>query len=150
LITDLNSIDILKYRIINLLLFCLYCIPLLIKTVKEIKTILEPFSEDPEMKNYDAFALMIVTHGKDEKVLGYNACREEDDPERDVKDHMKKSEIVNCVYEICKKMETDYKKPKIVIFDCCRIRVLLYFLENFSCICKLYFFKTILYAKRIH
>jgi hypothetical protein len=81
---------------------------------------------------------MIVTHGEDEKVLGYNACPRKDDPKRDVEDCMKMPEIVNYVYEICRKMETNYKKPKIVIFDCCRIRMLLlyqYFLKNFSCIC---------------
>jgi hypothetical protein len=102
------------------------------KTILEIKTILEEFSEDSKMKNYDAFAFMIVTHGKDEKVLGYNACRKEGDPKRDVNDHMKMSEIVNLVYEICKGMEKDYKKPKIVIFDCCRIRMFLHkFLEKY-------------------
>ncbi len=103
------------------------------KTVKEIKTILEEFSEDPNIANYDAFAFMIVTHGEDEKIFGFDACRNANDPKRDVEDFMKMSEIVNCVHEICKRME-NYAKPKIVIFDCCRIRMLL-FLENFSCIC---------------
>jgi hypothetical protein len=93
------------------------------KTILEIKTILEEFSEDENIANYDAFAFMIVTHGEDEKVLGFNACRGVNDPERDVNDHMKMSEIVNFVYEICKRMEREYSKPKIVIFNCCRIRM---------------------------
>jgi hypothetical protein len=93
------------------------------KTIMEIKTILEKFSEDPNIANYDAFAFMIVTHGEDEKVLGFNAFRGVNDPERDVNDHMKMSEIVNFVYEICRRMESEYSKPKIVIFNCCRIRM---------------------------
>ncbi len=100
--------------------------PYVNKTIKEIKTILEEFSDDPDIENYDAFAFMIVTHGEDGKVLGFNACREKDDPERDVKDCMKMSEIVDFIYIICQKMEKEYSKPKIVIFDCCRIRKFYY------------------------
>jgi hypothetical protein len=70
---------------------------------------------------------MIVTHGEDEKVLGYNACRRIDDPERDDDDYMKMSEIVDLIYKVCERMEkrntkTPILKPKIVIFNCCRIR----------------------------
>ncbi len=87
------------------------------KTVVEIKTILKQFSEDPDMENYDAFVFMIVTHGEDERVLGYNACRNIDE-----NDIIKISEVVDFVNEVCKKMETEHSKPKIVIFDNCRIR----------------------------
>jgi hypothetical protein len=61
---------------------------------------------------------MIISHGEDEKVLGYNACRELEDDLFDENDVMKISNIVDIFAE--KKCVALRQTPKMFFFNCCR------------------------------
>jgi hypothetical protein len=88
------------------------------KNVVWIKEYLTNMSKDFSLLNDDALVVVVITHGGDEKVLGYDACLESKKKEPNMEiyknDQMPISDVVN----IFKKF---IRIPIIFIFDCCRI-----------------------------
>ncbi len=83
-------------------------------TAKAIENTLKSMSRDKSIEKPDALIVMIISHGRDEKVLGYDACRCLDD-----EDSIKISDIVDIFSETnCKALE---QRPKLFFFNCCRI-----------------------------
>ncbi len=83
-------------------------------TAKAIEDLLKSISRDKSIGKPDALIVMIISHGRDEKVLGYNACRGLDN-----KDLINISDIVDIFSETnCKALE---QTPKLFFFNCCRI-----------------------------
>jgi hypothetical protein len=62
---------------------------------------------------------MVISHGEDEKVLRYNACRELEDELFDKSDVIKISEIVEIFSE--KKCMALRQTLKMFFFNCCQI-----------------------------
>jgi len=62
---------------------------------------------------------MVISHGEDEKVLEYNACRKLEDELFDESDVIKISEIVEIFAE--KKCMALRQTLKILFFNCCQI-----------------------------
>jgi len=81
--------------------------------VKAIRDKLELISRNKSLAKDEAFVVMIISHGRDEKVLGYDACQDKD--ENDV---IKISEIVDIFSET--KCPALARKPKLFFFNCCR------------------------------
>jgi len=77
---------------------------------EQIKSQLEIIADDESTVEDDALVVMIITHGEDEKMMGYDACTDNNS-----EDMMKVSDVV----DIFKDFET---MPKIFIFECCRFR----------------------------
>jgi hypothetical protein len=82
-------------------------------TAKAIESELKSIARDKSIEKPEALIVMIISHGRDEKVLGYNACRFLDD-----EDSIKISDIVDIFSETnCKALE---QTPKLFFFNCCR------------------------------
>jgi len=80
---------------------------------KAIRDKLESISRNRSLDKDEAFVLIIISHGRDEKVLGYDACQGKDD-----NDVIKISEIVDIFSET--KCPALRRKPKLFFFNCCR------------------------------
>ena len=93
---------------------------------------LRQFSEEKSLSNDEAFVLIVISHGQDKKVLGYNACeamrkihcnliRKEDRVEAEqemVNDSVKIKDLVKIFAdENCPQLSS---KPKLFFFICCR------------------------------
>jgi hypothetical protein len=48
-------------------------------TAQEIRDKLESVAKDKKLKKHEALLVMVISHGEDEQVLGYNACRPPED-----------------------------------------------------------------------
>jgi hypothetical protein len=82
-------------------------------TAKAIKKKLISISDDKSIEKHEALIVMIISHGRDEKVLGYDACRGLDN-----NDLIEISDIVNIFSETnCKAL---VQTPKLFFFNCCR------------------------------
>ncbi len=80
----------------------------------QIKKLLISLTQDIILSKSDAFVFMIVTHGEDEKIHGFDKCEGNDDT-----DSMNISEIVDIFSETnCPNLRN---KPKLFFFNCCRI-----------------------------
>jgi hypothetical protein len=80
----------------------------------QIRELLILLKDDIILSKSDAFVFMIVTHGEDEKILGFNKCEGNDDT-----NSMNISEIVDIFSETnCPNLRN---KPKLFFFNCCRI-----------------------------
>lgn len=82
-------------------------------TAQKMKTKFESIVKDPKLSQSNAFVLMIISHGCDESILGYNSIT--DTP--DSNDVLKISEIVD-IFSGCKSLD---RKPKLFFFTCCRL-----------------------------
>ncbi len=75
--------------------------------------------------------MMAISHGEDEKVLGYNACRELEDELFDESDVIKISEVVDIFSDKnCKFLR---QTPKLFFFNCCRESISIFhhiFIQN--------------------
>jgi hypothetical protein len=88
-------------------------------TAQEIRDKLESVAKDKKLKKHEALLVMVISHGEDEQVLGYNACRPPEDELFDGSDVIKISEIVDIFAE--KKCMALRQTPKMFFFNCCRI-----------------------------
>jgi len=83
-------------------------------TTQQFKNKFESLVKEPEtFGGNDALIVMVISHGQEESVLGYNSSTYMPDP----KDAMKISEIVD-IFSDCKSL---LNKPKLFFFTCCRI-----------------------------
>jgi hypothetical protein len=87
-------------------------------TAQQISDKLESVAKDKKLAKHEALLVMVISHGEDEKVLGYNACQELEDEfvESDV---IKISKIVDIFAE--NKCIALRQTPKMFFFNCCRI-----------------------------
>jgi hypothetical protein len=82
-------------------------------TAKAIRDKLEKLSQNKALAKHEALIIMIISHGEQEKIYGYNACQE-----IDRNDSIEISEIVNIFSEKnCKHLN---QSPKLFFFNCCR------------------------------
>jgi hypothetical protein len=92
------------------------------KNINWIKNRLTNLSKDFTIANDDALVVIIITHGENENILGYDACLEmrKNEPNFETleNDQMKIADIVKIFAKI-------NRIPIIFIFDCCRISMLL-------------------------
>ncbi len=80
-------------------------------TAKAIENTLKSIARDKSIEKSDALIVMIISHGRDEKVLGYDVSQS--------LDFIKISDIVDIFSETnCKALE---QRPKLFFFNCCRI-----------------------------
>ena len=101
---------------------------------KQIKEQLTEISKDESLKKDQAFVLIVLSHGENETVLGYDACQAlkrinfEEIPKNDVKankvieeDRVHYKDLVDI---FSAKRENDYLncKPKLHFFICCRVK----------------------------
>jgi hypothetical protein len=68
-------------------------------TSQQIRDKLKLVAKDKNLAKHEALLVMVISHGEDEKVLGYNACREPEDNLFDESDVIKISEIVDTFAE---------------------------------------------------
>ncbi len=76
-------------------------------TAKEMEDKLKNLSKDERLKNDNALVVMIITHGQDESVIGFDG------------NVLKISAIVDLFSE--KNCISMNRKPKLFFFNCCRI-----------------------------
>ncbi len=92
--------------------------PFFNKNVIWIKEYLTNMSENSSLLNDNALVVVVITHGEDEKVLGYDACLESKKKEPNLQinkdDQMLIADVVNIFKDFI-------RIPIIFIFDCCRI-----------------------------
>jgi hypothetical protein len=88
-------------------------------TAQQISDKLESVAKDKSLTKHEALLVIVISHGEDEKVLGYNACRELEDEMFDESDVIKISEIVDIFAE--NKCTALRQTPKMFFFNCCRI-----------------------------
>ncbi len=88
-------------------------------TAQEIRDKLKAVAKDKKLAKHEALLVMVISHGGDEKVLGYNAYRPPEDELFDGSDVIKISEIVDIFAE--KKCLALRQTPKMFFFNCCRI-----------------------------
>lgn len=97
--------------------------------VDRIKSELSLISKNRKFMNDEAFGFMIITHGADEKVHGFEACEEFRKPEYQMNkklimnDQTHISELVQ-IFSDKNNKNNEYLKriPKVFILDCCRIK----------------------------
>jgi hypothetical protein len=88
-------------------------------TAQQISDKLISVANDKKLTKHEALLVMVISHGEDEKVLGYNACRKPEHELFDENDVIKISEIVDIFSE--KKCAALRQTPKMFFFNCCRI-----------------------------
>jgi hypothetical protein len=88
-------------------------------TAQQISDKLKSVAKDKKLAKHEALLVMVISHGEDEKILGYNACRELEDEMFDESDVIKISEIVDIFAE--KKCMALRQTPKMFFFNCCRL-----------------------------
>jgi hypothetical protein len=98
------------------------------KNISWIKEHLTKMSKDYTLFYGNALIVVIITHGGNEKIIGYDACleMEKDNPcfKTIEKDQMKISDVVKIFANI-------NRIPIIFIFDCCRISMRLILFKEF-------------------
>ncbi len=94
-------------------------------TAKAIRDKLEKLSQNKALIKHEALVVMIISHGEQENIYGYNACQENDE-----NDCIGILEIVNIFSE--KNCRYLAQSPKLFFFNCCResTQFNLFFLKN--------------------
>jgi hypothetical protein len=100
-------------------------------TAQQISDKLKSVAKDKKLSKHEALLVMAISHGEDEKVLGYNACRELEDELFDESDVIKISEVVDIFSDKnCKFLR---QTPKLFFFNCCRESISIFhhiFIQN--------------------
>jgi hypothetical protein len=88
-------------------------------TAQEIRKTLTDLSQNKSLYNNEAFILMIISHGLEEKILDINGCKKvEYGIQVDKEDMIEIKEIVDIFSEKnCKHLQ---RVPKLFFFTCCR------------------------------
>ncbi len=84
-------------------------------TTGEIEEELQLSAGDNSLSKSNALVVMVISHGNDERIIGFDIHQNNDNP----KDLKKISDIVNIFSE--EKCKNLYGKPKLFFFTCCRI-----------------------------
>ena len=97
---------------------------------KELKAITDDASSQMSLKDSEAFVLMAISHGEDEKVLGYNACEvikkihegriDSENPEAKQVINDDVLPIRDIIALFSGKESPLKSKPKLFFFTCCR------------------------------
>jgi hypothetical protein len=88
------------------------------KNVDWIEKYLTEKSKDYNIVHDDALVVVVITHGEDEKVLGYDAILESKKEEPCLETYQNDQMMISSVVNIFKDF---IRIPIIFIFDCCRI-----------------------------
>jgi hypothetical protein len=87
------------------------------KNISWIKNYLTNLSNDITIAKDNALVIIIITHGENENILGYDACLEMEKNKQILEnDQMKIADVVKIFSKI-------KRIPIIFIFDCCRISI---------------------------
>jgi hypothetical protein len=76
-------------------------------------------NKDNKLEQHEALLVMVISHGTNENILGYDACREPEDQSYDKSDFIKISKIVE-IFEGTK-CPALKQTPKMFFFNCCRL-----------------------------
>ncbi len=102
-------------------------------TTEEIEDRLQLLANDKSLSKSNALIVMIISHGSDERIMGFDRYQNNDNPN----DLKKISDIVNIFSE--EKCKNLYGKPKLFFFTCCRIskskKALFIYLSHLSIDC---------------
>lgn len=91
--------------------------------IKQIQQLLREIAMDVSLDKDQAFGLMIISHGGDERILGFDACQQLTKNEQKNQRIIDEDQIEFCqLVQIITPTPALHKKPKIFIFNCCRIK----------------------------